>query len=427
MIARRIALDAWPRSLDLARMSRALTLLLRALRDDSPPTSGRITGECWLEILQLADVHGVSMLLWRKWSWLETAPQGVVMTLSSRIREHALRSLAMAHELRQLTDLLAEAGIPTIPLKGPVLSWRLYQDFGLRVSRDLDVLIPRELVVEAGRVLCAAGYRSEFPLSGATGRAYLRNYHDYSLWTPRGQLVELHWQWAQRRLAIPLKEHEWWSESRPVQTPLGKMRVLSADHEFLFLCIHVAKHAWAQLDLILDLVALGEKETIDWKRVSQTADALGLRRMVTVTVALVRQLGSSLSVPFPIDTAARSILDQVQQSWATPAQSTTAARLWFDLSLRERRRDRLRMLMRTMFTSTPADWSALRLPDRWFALYGVVRLLRLSGAWRRERSDIVDQSMRGVGQLTELPTHPDAADRQAVGDAAIGVELPSKT
>lgn len=406
-------------------MEPALTLLLRALRGESPPAAEPVGAERWREVIQLAELHGVSVLLARHHPTVDW-PESVRAALRAHTRDRVLRSLGWVYELNAVTGLLAEAGIPTLPLKGPILSWRLYQDFAMRVSNDLDLLIPRHQVPAACRVLDAAGYRSFFPLAGATGRAYLRNYHDYGLWSPRGALIELHWNWAQRRLAISAPEAEWWTESRTLCTPAGQFTVLSTHHELLFLCIHAAKHGWSQLDLIFDVVAFCSHDVIDWRRVTEEAAKLGVGRMLNVTLALAQQLGSSIASPFPLDTAARSIIDQVQRRWATPAKTAIARRLLLELGMRERVQDRLRILARTVLTTTPGDWAMVRLPDQWFALYGFVRLLRLSGIWRRHPSDIFEQSMRGSSKVTELPTDPNAPDRHALHDAAVAFQLPSQ-
>src|SRR5207253_1867095 len=73
-------------------------------------------------------------------------------------RINAFRNALLTEELVRLLTLLAEAGIPTIPLKGVVLAESLYGYTAARVCNDIDILVPRRHVREAFRIIFAAGF-----------------------------------------------------------------------------------------------------------------------------------------------------------------------------------------------------------------------------------------------------------------------------
>jgi hypothetical protein len=74
---------------------------------------------------------------------------------------HAERQLAV---LSGIVDTLEGASIAPVVFKGLPLSMRLYGDFGLRVSSDLDVFVPADVRPAARDALERAGWRS---VSGA--------------------------------------------------------------------------------------------------------------------------------------------------------------------------------------------------------------------------------------------------------------------
>jgi hypothetical protein len=57
-----------------------------------------------------------------------------------------------------VTDLLREHGISFVPLKGPLLSYRIYQDAAVRFSHDLDILVDLENLETVVQILLENGY-----------------------------------------------------------------------------------------------------------------------------------------------------------------------------------------------------------------------------------------------------------------------------
>src|SRR5690606_24563649 len=81
------------------------------------------------------------------------------------------RTARLVGELRRVTSLLAAAGIPALPLKGPLLAQLLWDDPRLRRCRDLDVLVPAARIPAATAALETAGYRLVAPPAGLLRQA----------------------------------------------------------------------------------------------------------------------------------------------------------------------------------------------------------------------------------------------------------------
>ena len=116
----------------------------------------------WNSILERARTHDVLPLIChhlRALGWLGV-PEAVAAELEEAFRINQLRNALLADELVRVLRLLAEAGVPVIPLKGITLGAALYGDAARRVSFDIDLLVPRKEAVRTRRVLLTQGYMS---------------------------------------------------------------------------------------------------------------------------------------------------------------------------------------------------------------------------------------------------------------------------
>jgi hypothetical protein len=207
---------------------------------------------------------------------------------SNRVRNLAIEALAT-----RLVLELENAGIRTLPLKGPFLARRLYDDVGMRSVNDLDLLVSRRNLDRAAAVLCSCGYRSE-PVPPREKR--FPDLH-YVLRDPRGQLprIDLHWR-------IHWHETEF-SEAMLNRSSPGKagFRVASADDELVALLLYYARDGLFGLRGPADIAGwwdrYGESTTVpvldqQWDdhpllRRPMTAAAIAAQRTVGVPAASI--------------------------------------------------------------------------------------------------------------------------------------------
>jgi hypothetical protein len=87
--------------------------------------------------------------------------------------------------LRDVASVLAEEGIPVMPLKGVLFQLVLYADPAERALLDVDVLVRPRDFERAIRALLRAGFQPR-----SAGQSLI----ECALWSPRGMLVDLHRQ-----------------------------------------------------------------------------------------------------------------------------------------------------------------------------------------------------------------------------------------
>jgi hypothetical protein len=101
----------------------------------------------------------------------------------------------------RMVAMLSDAGIPSAPLKGPLLGERIYGHAGRRLSNDIDLLVAPERLREAVEVIRGLGYGASRDHVDSSGLPQLH----YVLVDEQGSLppVELHWRvhWYERLFA----------------------------------------------------------------------------------------------------------------------------------------------------------------------------------------------------------------------------------
>jgi len=114
----------------------------------------------WEYLLQAAGRHMMNSLLY--WHLNATCRDAVPQAIMERLHDHFLKSaksnLLLTAELLRILELFENNVIPAIPFKGPVLALTLYEDPALREFGDLDILVQKDNVFRALKLLPALGY-----------------------------------------------------------------------------------------------------------------------------------------------------------------------------------------------------------------------------------------------------------------------------
>jgi hypothetical protein len=147
----------------------------------------------------------------------------------------------------RLMAALADAGIRSSALKGPLLGEAIYREPGRRQSRDIDLLVPTELLSAAVEVVRGLGYQAPADHVEGSGLPLLH----FALAHEGGELpaVELHWRihWYERDFARErlLTPHD---------DPSGRWRPAPAD-ELAALLLFYVRDGFIGLRLATDLSA----------------------------------------------------------------------------------------------------------------------------------------------------------------------------
>ena len=208
--------------------------------------------------------------------------------------EEKIRALELTREFLEITDALRENGIEFIPLKGPLLSYRLHGDSTVRYFGDADILVALESVDKAAEVLTGMGYlptSGSWPVNSRKRRILTTHANELEFRHTVKQLtVELHW----RLLKVPVVSNERleriiWENSEHITFSGREFRVMKPEMELLYLMIHGGWHWWHRLKWLVDIKDYLEKMPIDAGRFNELMIELKAERMVGLCNAMLRE------------------------------------------------------------------------------------------------------------------------------------------
>jgi hypothetical protein len=205
---------------------------------DEPPT---------LALVRVAVAHRVHYLLaagaWR------TVPGELSASLQRDLRQAAAFDAWREQDLIGLLDALDASGVGVLLMKGAALAYQIYDAPHLRVRVDTDVLIRRDQLEAAERVLAAQGWgrppESDLELAGA------QRHYEKSAPASRRLHLDVHWRIANPRTfsdALSFDE----LGARAVAVPaLGRAARAPGTVDALFLaCLHRVAHHDDEVDLL---------------------------------------------------------------------------------------------------------------------------------------------------------------------------------
>jgi len=204
-------------------------------------------------LVELASMHGVTNAAYLSLRSCPEAEPTAVETLRRRYQKGVARSLRASAELRALVETLADASVPWLVVKGPVVAEDLYGRRDLRSWGDIDLLTAPgdfERLVEAlgdhGARLLDADWR--------TICSEHRSQLHFEL--PLGGVADVHWHLLNRRFvraSFPMATDE--LMARAVWTSVGGVPVRTLDREdtLLHLSLHGAMSGGNRLRWLKDV------------------------------------------------------------------------------------------------------------------------------------------------------------------------------
>ena len=185
-------------------------------------------------------------------------PADIAGALAGDARLIALQGLAHAHESVRLQRLFDRAGIPLRFLKGVGLAQSAYGTVTAKHARDIDMLVSPPHVPAALEVLLADGYALHEParhLTPAQLGALVAHASQAELRRRGGRsLLELHWQLSPNA-RLPYGVDPFGAVAAVTLTGVGDVNTLRPEDEFVYLCVHGARHVWSRLKWLADLNA----------------------------------------------------------------------------------------------------------------------------------------------------------------------------
>lgn len=207
----------------------------------------------------------------------------------------AARKVALLALIERVADVLIEGQIPFLLLKGAALEVLAPRAPAVRVTADLDVLVPRGSMARVERLLGEAGFQPRYADHAETFRRHGHHAVPYEAGHGLGA-VEVHETLAPRGASVRLPSEPFWRRSRSVIWRQREIHLPAAEELVLHTCAHYGllhpynttlRRLW---DLALILGDRSEVSTsgapahpgpqIDWEYITVTARRWGVRKML---------------------------------------------------------------------------------------------------------------------------------------------------
>ena len=353
----------------------------------------------WKQLRLLIRSHKVSSLVYESLAESRDLPESFKNWLIVEFEQNKKRTAALNLEISYISQVLKEAGITPILLKGPLLSKQLFDKAYSRNTGDLDWLLKPEQIKEVYELLGSLGYQTifhDFHLTEKRWNYILNNAHDFALTHPARRVMnEIHWCLDANKALFPESLTTGFFE-RAQLYPYGNLQVLSLSNEdlLLYLCYHGARHVWYMLRWLVDIheILRGAVE-INWDVFFERAQQFGLQYCVTSAFNLSNLFWGGEFPSLPWESDANQIwLDKKALESLSGSERKQGARGRFNglkIAYYSSRLKKGKSVIWQSFKSSfinKDDWKYVNLPDRLFFLYVLFRpFLWVYKNWLRKK------------------------------------------
>ncbi len=222
-------------------------------------------------LLTFAAFHGLLPLLDQQ---CFTARPGLIQKLNSETSLIRQQNFQMTALLMQLHYALTEQGITVINIKGAVLAQHAYRDISLRPFSDIDILVQQQDLQAVASTLVSLGYQPHDSLLTLSHPFVLSHFSDISFSHQQsGVIIELHWQLLKNSQAALADMPSLFRHTYPVDIQGTLLASLPLEEEFVYLCIHAAKHRFERLEWLHDLALLFQEhsDSYNWEKMLHIA------------------------------------------------------------------------------------------------------------------------------------------------------------
>ena len=293
--------DARRDSLDLSNEEELFVLIAEHVSSDTDEGNSigvlnilLNNGLDWDYFLRLAENHNYFAAAYRFFhdhGIFGDLPDQVKIVLEKEYLLSEARFAKKESELIEILDALEARGLDVVVFKGIPLAYFLYKDPGIRVSKDIDILIDKSQVESAQQVLSDLGFSL---YTGWLKEEDYRAHHFHLIYT-RGEsmdiVVELHWT-----LLDPKKGHEMdcgvvRQKAVPMKILDRSIKTLTLPHALWFTCMHLSYNVYLDVRGLAELKRLAVKmdgseweSAIKWAQETHTLDQLKLAFAISESV-----------------------------------------------------------------------------------------------------------------------------------------------
>lgn len=200
------------------------------------------------------------------------------------------QNMLMTKELLDVTKILEENNVISIPLKGPVLSQMAYGDVISRQYVDIDLLVDESNFLQSIEILKANSFNHENKFILEKFKEKRNIFHDMTLVNHLGINIELHWRLFSDEYMTDFDKIKLFENYSFVKINNQEIKTFSNEINLLYFCIHGAKHNWERIEWLVDIVRFIENRDIDWNLVFEYVEKTNTQKIIYSTFLLASKI-----------------------------------------------------------------------------------------------------------------------------------------
>lgn len=196
------------------------------------------------------------------------------------------------HQVHKIIQLLHEAGIQVMMLKGGALTLKYYGDYGVRPMGDIDILVGKNNVSAAMEILQQNGWLTTINI---TLDDAMHMFHSVNLINSDNQGIDLHW-YVMHQCCWENVDDDLWAYADTVDFRGLPICVLGPADQILHNCAHgIIWNQVSPIRWIVDSITVLEKEgdSMDWPRLLLQTE----KRQLTLTLSKCLAYINSIAGP----------------------------------------------------------------------------------------------------------------------------------
>ena len=202
---------------------------------------------------------------------------------------NSLRAMKHVRELVFLKDKFDCSSSRFAPVKGVIISKKLYGDLGRRYAGDIDLLIDLDDFEKADQIMINNGYsRLEFDgFEHERMKVHLSLSHEMTYYNATKDItVEL-----TRSMNSQFYDPSLMRNGKLTKFEIAKSQfsVLKNENELVELCLHGCGHLWERLQWLCDIAIYMSKNELDWDEVYEISRHKDVEELLFGTLSLCKQ------------------------------------------------------------------------------------------------------------------------------------------
>ncbi|MBP9838320.1 MAG: nucleotidyltransferase family protein [Proteobacteria bacterium] len=182
----------------------------------------------------------------------------------------------LLNEVQPVLERLNKLNIPLILLKGAAMSLHYASNLGYRYFKDIDLLIPKERMLESEQEILNTGWTTDLKkIAWIKNKSNLEEWHKTShsahFINANKQILDLHWFttycWCKDSF-----QKQFWDRAVKINYQGIPLNVLSPTDAFFNICLHgITQNQKEEKYWLIDIFNIIEKHKINWDLLSKLA------------------------------------------------------------------------------------------------------------------------------------------------------------